>query len=282
MTAIIDVSRAGESDKPSPSIWGDCPCTILNDKGLGVFVHEDFQAPISIATPTDSAPIGGGAFSFKGDTDTSLTSVADTPGGIIDMETNTTAADAGVIVGNAFAKIVKNSGKKVWFETRVAPGDVDDDMGTFAGLVEEDGADEDVIADDPADNDATADVTLIGYLQSNDDPDAYDALTKNDTSDAVLVKNDVTNATGIPSDDRASLVNGVAATGAGFHKLGIYFGGRDVIEFYVDGYKVATADVDSNIDQDNWLAPIVAVKTGDTAAEKIFVDWIRAAYQERS
>lgn len=282
MNGIVDFSKAGEAAQPSPSIWGDCPNSILNDKGLGVFVREDFQAPMAITTTVDSAPIGRGDFSYKGDTDTSITSVADTPGGIVDIETHTTAADAGALVANAFAKIVKNSGKKVWFEARVAPGDVDDDMGTFIGLVEEDGADEDVIADDPADNDSTADVTLLGFFQNNADADAYNILTKNDTDDAVEVLADATNATGIPSDDRESLKDGVAATGVGFHKLGIYFGGRDKIKFYVDGYHVATADVDSNIDQTNRLAPIVAVKTGDAADEKIFCDWAQAAYQERS
>lgn len=279
--SIVGYDNPGAAAQPSPSIWGDCPNTILNDKGLGVFFHEDFQANYAITTTTDSAPIGQGVLSYKGDTDTSITSVADTPTGIVDIETNTTAADAGALVSNAFAKIVKNSGNKLWFEARVAPGDVDDDMGTFIGLVEEDGADEDVIADDPADNDATADVTLIGFFQSNNDPDAYDILNKKDTGDATVVLNDSTNATGIPSDDRASLVDGVGATGVGFHKLGIRFDGRTTLQFFVDGYKVAEKTVDSTVDQSNRLAGIVAVKTGDGAAEKIFVDWVRMAYQER-
>jgi len=276
---IIGYDNPGEADQPSPAIWGDCPFSLLNELGEGAFLYEDFQSPLSQATLTDSVPIGRGDFSYKGDTDSSLTSIADTPTGIVELETDTTAADAGVIVSNALAKIVKNSGKRVWFEARVAPGDVDDDMGTFIGLVEEDGADEDVIADNPADNDATADVTLIGFFQSNDDPDAYDILNKKETGDATVVLNDATNATGLPSDDRASLIDGVGATGAGLHKLGIYFDGRDKIKFFVDGYKVAEKTVDSTVDQSNALAAIVGVKTGDAAAEKILIDWIRFAYE---
>jgi hypothetical protein len=277
----VGYDNPGEATQPSPSIWGDCPNTILNDKGLGVFVREDFQSPLAITTTVDSAPVASGAFSYKGDTDTSITSVADTPSGIVEIETDTTAADAGCLVANAFAKIVKNSGNQVWFEARVAPGDVDDDLGTFIGFVEEDGADEDVIADDPATNASTANVTLVGFFQNNANPDAYNAIYKNDTGTAVEVLSDVTNATGLPSADRASLIDGVGATGAGFHKLGIRFDGRDKLQFYVDGYKVAEQTVDSTVDQTNYLAPIVAVKTGDTAAEKIFVDWVQAAYQTR-
>lgn len=279
---IIGYDNPGDADQPSPGIWGDCPNTILNDKGLGVFVHEDFQLPLAITITTDSAPVGNGSFSYKGDTDTSIASVADTPTGIVDIETDTTAGDAGTIVGNAFAKIVKNSGNKVWFEARVAPGDVDDDMGTFIGLVEEDGADEDVIADDPATNASTANVTLVGFFQNNANADAYNAIYKKDTGTAVQVLADVTNATALPSDSRASLIDGVGATEAGFHRLGIKFDGRDKLSFWVDGYKVAEQTVDSTVDQTNWLAPIVAVKTGDAAAEKIFVDWVRCAYQKRA
>jgi len=277
--SIIGYDNPGDADKPSPAIWGDCPNTILNDKGLGVFVHEDFQSPLAISTTTDSAPVAGGAFSYKGDTDTSITSVADTPTGIVDIETDSTAADAGCLVANAFAKIVKNSGNKVWFEARVAPGDVDDDMGTFIGFVEEDGADEDVIADDPATNASVVGQSLIGFFQNNADPDAYNAIYRKDADTVVEVLADVTNATALPADDRASLVDGVAATGVGFHKLGIKFDGRDKLLFFVDGVHVATQTVDSTLDQSKFLSPIVAVKTGDGAAEKIFVDFVRAAYQ---
>lgn len=279
---IIGYDNPGDAAQPSPAIWGDCPNTILNDKGLGVFLHEDFQSPLAITTTTDSAPVASGAFSYKGDTDTSITSVADTPTGIVDIETDTTAGDAGTLVGNAFAKVVKNSGNKVWFEARVAPGDVDDDMGTFVGLVEEDGADEDVIADDPATNASVVGESLIGFFQNNADPDAYNAIYRKDADTVVEVLADVTNATALDESDRASLVDGVASTGAGFHKYGIYFNGRTTLSFFVDGVKVATQEVDSTVDQSKFYAPIVAVKTGDTAAEKIFVDWVRAAYQERA
>lgn len=279
---IVGFGQPGAATQPSPNIWQGCPNQLLIDKALGHFAHEDFQANYAISTPTDSAPVGNGSFSYKGDTDTSINSVADTPSGIVDIETDTTAADAGALVTNAFGKIVRNSGNKLWFEARVAPGDVDADMGTFIGVVEEDQADEDVIADDPATNASTADVTLIGYFQNNADPDAYNLLVKNDTDTAEEVKSDVTNATGIPEGNRTSLVDGVGATGVGFHKLGFVFDGRETIRFYVDGYKVAEKEVDSTVDQSNRLAAIVAVKTGDAAAEKLFVDWVRYAYQERS
>lgn len=278
---IVGYDNPGDANQLSPNIWADCPMEELNSKSLGVFVYEDFQAQYAITTTVDSAPIGRGGFSYKGDTDTSITSVADTHNGIVDIETNTTAADAGVLVANAFAKIEKDSGKKIWFEARVAPGDVDDDMGTFIGLVEEDGADEDVIADDPATNASTAAVTLTGFFQNNADPNAYNIINKNETATVEQILADATNATAIPSASRASLIDGVGTTEAGFHKLGIRFDGLETVQYFVDGYLVATNTVDSTVDTTNFLAPIVAVKTGDSAAEKIFVDFVACGYQER-
>ena len=277
--SIVGYDNPGGLAQLSPSIWDNCPKTLLNDKGFGVFVFENFQTPVAISTTVDSVPFGRGDFSFKGDTDTSINSVDDSESGIVDVETDSTAGDAGVFVANAFAKIVLNSGNPVWFEALVAPGDVDDDMGTFIGLVEEDGADEDVIADDPASNTSTANVSLIGFFQNNGDANAYNAIYKNDTDTAVEVLADVTNATAIDSGSRVSLIDGVAATLAGFHKLGITFDGRDKLKFWVDGINVATQVVDSTVDQTNFLAPIVAVKTGDSQAEKIFVGFIACAYQ---
>jgi len=277
---IIGFDQIGDADKPSPSIWGNCPNTLLNDKGLGTFVRENFNVPFLSATPADTSPVG--ALTFKGDTDTSLTTTTGTPTGIIDIETDTTAGDAGVLVTNAFGRIVKHSGEKLWFEARVAPGDVDDDMGTFIGLCQESIADEDIIADDPATNASTANGTLIGFFQNNADPNAYNALNKKTTGTAVEVLADVTNATAIPLASRASLIDGVAATGAGFHKLGLYFDGNATLKFYVDGYHVATQAVDTTVDQSNYLSAIVAVKTGDAAAEKIFCDWFQYGYQTTS
>lgn len=277
--SIIGYDNAGDATKPSPAIWGDCPNTILNDKGIGVFVREDFQTHLAITNPQDSNGIGAGGFSYKGDTDTSITSTADSPSGIVAVETDTTAGDAGSFVSNAFARIVLNSGNKVWFEARVAPGDVDDDMGVFVGFVEEDGADEDVIADDPATNASLIGESLIGFFQNNADPDAFNAVYRKDAGTVVEVLADVTNATALPLADRTSLVDGVPSTGAGFHKLGLKFDGRDKLQFFVDGVHVATQTVDSTIDQAKYLAPIAAVKTGDAAAETLFVDFVQAAYQ---
>lgn len=281
---LIGFSQPGEADQPSPSIWGDCPKTLLNDKGLGRYVHEDFLGTYAITTPDATQPIGTGAFTFVGDSDTSITSVADCPSGIVDMETDTTDEDQGYLVSQAFAKIVRNSGKKVWFEARVAPGDVDDDCGTFVGLTEEDGMVADFIEADPTNYLATLDAaTAIGYFQGKTTVgDQYDLMNKKTSGTAVRLLADVTNADAIPSASQASLIDGVGATGAGFHKLGIKFDGRETLHYYVDGYRVATDDVDSTVDQSNYLGAIVGIKTGDGAAEKIFIDWIRFAYQERS
>lgn len=272
-TSLANFSQAGYSHRPSPSIWGDCPGYRLNEQGNGVYAFEDFLAEIAQTTTVDSLAVGSGVLAYKGNVDTEIASVADHLYGAIYMETDTTAGDAGALVSRVFGKIVKNSGNRLWFEARVAPGDVDDDMGTFIGLVEEDGADETVIDANPADNDATADVTLIGFYQNNGDPDAYDVLVKNDTDDAVVAVDDATNASAL-GDDGASLTDNT------FWKLGIRFDGRETIHFYVNGVEVGKYVVDSTVDQTNELAAIVAVRTGDGAAELLKVDWVRYAYHE--
>lgn len=275
MTAgLIGFDDQGPAAKPSPSIWKDCRNTLLNDLGLGVYAHEDFLAEQTNATPADGTLVGTGVLAFKGDADTSLGPVADHRYGAIELETDTTAGDGGALVSRVFGRIRKNSGERLWAEAYLAPGDVDDDMGTFFGLVEEDGATHDVIADDPATAASVADQSLIGFFQNNADPDAYAIVKRIAGGSAATIASDVTNATGIPSDERFSL------TDLGYLKLGIRFDGKDTITFFVNGYKVATQTVDSTIDQSQDYALVIAVKTGDTAAEKIQVGWVRYAFQQ--
>lgn len=275
--STVNFSHVGESDKPSPSIWKDCRGNILNDLGLGVFRHVDFLgAPTgTLAAALDVTMVSfGDALKIDADTDTVLSLVASTTNGLLQIETDADDNDAAALFSEPFCRVVKNSGKKVWLEAYVASGDVDADLGVFFGLVEEAGADRDVLADNVGSNGVVTE-SLIGFVQDTGDDDAFDAIYRKDAGTVVEVLNDVTNATAIDSDDRASLTDDTLV------KLGLKFDGRDRLQFFVDGVKVAEQSVDSTVDQSKDLCAVLGIKTGTTAAEHVRCGWFRYAYQER-
>lgn len=275
MPAEVGFSQAGEATQPSPSIWGDCPNNLLNDLGLGQFIDVRFDegSPLGTVATTVVRPSPGPGLSLDCDDDTVLARTSDGKG--LSIETDGDDNDAAAVFSAPLGAITRHSGKKFWFEAIVAPGDVDDDMATYVGLVENAGLSRDVIADDVA-ADGVIGESLIGYIQDLGDPDAYDLLYRKDAGTVVSVATDVTNSTQIASADRASLTDGT------FVKLGIRFDGRQTLHFYVNGVKIATQDVDSTVDQTKEYGVIVAIKTGDAAAEQIHLKRIRAGYQERS
>lgn len=272
--SVINYDNPGSATFPMPALWKDCRLETLNDQGLGWYFFDRFQSFTPLSTQVDMQRMSEHT-RFTGDLDCVTTVIDDGRYGGLNLATNTTAGDGGAIVTRPLGNMVKNSGNKLWFETRVAPGDVDDDMGTFFGLVELDGANHDIIADDPAADTSVADQSLIGFYQNNANPDAFNIVTKIAGETLVTVATDVTNATAIPAESRASLTDGT------FHRLGIRFDGRETVEFYVNGYKVATANV-STVDQTQDYCGIDAVKTGDAAAESVAISYMRAAFQEQS
>jgi hypothetical protein len=127
-------------------------------------------------------------------------------------------------------------------------------------------------------NDAGALVgqSLVGFQSLTADPDAFAAVYQLDAGTTVVVLADVTNATALPLADRASLVNDTEV------KLGLFFDGRDKVEYYVNGVKVATFTIDSTFPTGVDLCAIVGAKTGAAAAESIAVDWVRYGGRERT
>lgn len=270
--STTNFSQAGESNRPSPSIWADCPNTLLNDLGLGYFYHNDFLGgPVTATVTAASAIIPG--MSILADAATVASYVAGRVGGFLDIETDGDDNDAFTAHTEPLGTITRNSGKKFWFEARVELGDVAMDGGFFVGLVEEAGATLELVADDAA---ALIGESYVGFRVLADDPDAVDAVYKKDAGTEVEVLADVTNATAIATADRASLVNDTAV------KLGIKFDGRTTLSFYVNGIKVASQDVDSTIDQTKNYAAAVSIKTGAAAAESFAMDFFRVAHQDIS
>lgn len=276
--AVVTMSQTGDSNQPSPSLWKDSRNTLLEDLGLGRFAHHEFLGGPLVNTTITSALLArttvSSGLSIDGDDDTVLTYKASEEGGYLDLETDGDDNDAVAIFSEPLGKIVRNSGKKLWMEARLELGAIAD-QGVFVGLVEEAGASRDVIADDAGSNGVIGE-SLVGFIVDNGDTNAADAIYRKDAGAVVNVLNDVTNATAIPTADRASLLADTEV------KLGIRFDGYTKLEFYANGVKVAEQDVDSTVDQSKSMSAIIALKTGAIAAQSIAVDWLRYGYQERS
>lgn len=282
--SIVGYDNAGESDQPSPSIWGDCPNTLLNDKGLGFFADVQFMgAPTgTLAAALDVSMISfGGMAKLDADTDTVLAQKDGERGGCLTVTTDGDDNDAAAVFIEPFGKIVKNSGQRLWMEAIIALGDISEDFGAFVGLAERDALDgttgdgaRDVVDDGAASN-GLIEESVIGFIRDAGDLDAWDAVYKKDAGTEVNPLTDVTNATAIDSDDRASLEDNV------FFKLGLTFDGRDKLKWWVDGIHVATQTVDSTIDQSHDFGAVVCIKTGTAAAEQYHLKRLRVGFQER-
>jgi len=275
--SIVGYDNAGEANQPSPIIWKDCPLSNLNDNGTGYFAHEDFLGPTTgtLAAALDATLMSfGGNLAVDADTDTVLSAKAGEEGGWLDVETDGDDNDAVAIYTEPLGPITKNSGKKLWMESYVELGDTDADQGFFFGVVEEAGASRDVLADDVAAQGVIGE-SLMGFLVDNGDDDAVDIVYRKDAGSVVEVASDVTNSTQIASGSRASLTDDTPV------KLGMRFDGIETIRFYVNGVQVASQTVDSTVDQSKAMCIIMALKTGDAAAESFATDWIRYGYEAR-
>ena len=264
MEGIVNYSQAGAAAQPSPAIWKDCPGDLLNEAGLGYYIHEDFLATPLVNTTITAALLSRlqvAKFAIDGDDDTVLTQKTGEQGGYLDLETDGDDNDAVAIFTEPFAEIVLNSGNKVWFEVRLEAGAVAD-QGIFVGLVEKAGLSRDVVADNGT---ALIGESLIGFQVLSSDTDGIDAVMKLDAGTAVKM------------DD---LVSALAADTE--LKLGFKFDGKESIEIYLAGAKVSTYSITASTFPDNVkMGVIVCLKTGTAAAVSIAVDWVRAAYQVR-
>lgn len=276
--SVTVYEAVGLANKPSPSIWKNCPNTLLNDLGIGIFKSYDFLGgPTGIlAADLDGDMVSyGDAFSVDADTDTVLAKVGSTVNGVLQVDTDGDDNDAAALISEPFGSITRNSGQKLWFEVYISVGDVDADMGTFFGIAEDGALSRDLLSDGVAAG-AVIGNSLVGFLQDNGDDNAFDAVYKKDAGTIVTALANVTNATAIASGDRADLTDDT------LFKLGLTFDGLQKLRWFVNGINVVTQDVDSTLDQATDYGAILNIKTGAGAAEQFRVDWAQYAYQERA
>lgn len=278
MPSEIVFSAQGDAAQPSPSIWADCRNTLLQDLGLGYFAHEEFLGNIEVASFADASVFGSGKLDVDADTG-ALAPVTGTAGGIAKFTTGANDNDAIALFGQPLGAIVRNSGNKMWFETRIQAVTLFDG-GIFVGLGGESSIVRDVIADNPSTS-AVAGLlaqTLIGFVtvENSSAIKTINIVYSKGTGTPVTVLTDALASVAIPSSAVQAL------TAATFVKLGIRFDGAKYLYFYVNGYQVARVEVDSTVDQTSLMTPVINVKTGTANAKSIALDWVRYGFQARS
>lgn len=263
----VRFAGVGEASQPSPSIWKDCPQGRLVSEGLGFYFHEDFLGGATSAAFLASMTVGSGVMSFTGDTDTIVAHKAGEMGGWMDFATDADDNDGFAIHTEPMAEIVLNSGKKVWLETHMEVGDADGDQGFFFGFAEEAAQSQDIIADNAG---ALIGESYFGFRILTGE-DAIDFAYKLDGGTEVVVSSDVTNAAALSA--AAVLADAVP------FKLGMRFDGRETLQIFVNGTKIAELSLTALFPVSVDMVAIMALKTGTTAEESVAVDWIRGAYQ---
>lgn len=274
--SVAKVFQAGAADQLSPSIWRDCRMSLLNDLGLGYFIHEQFHA----VEQSDGlvGPCKQGDFQVEGDAAfvVANTLPVDLEGGRIDIETDGDDEDGAILFAQAMAQIVPNSGQKVWLEAMVALGAAAD-QGFFVGFAEEDGLDVDIVADEGV---APGTESQIGFVVLSGDTTAVDAIYQLDGDTHVTVLADVSNSTPFTNAGGTAADFPVADV---YHKFGMRFDGRDQLQYFFDGHRVATVTIDTTIFPNGVLmGPAMAIKNHSGAAVSMNAQFFAAAYQKRT
>lgn len=269
----VNISQIGTADRPSPSIWKNCPKTLLNDLGLGNYVHAEFLAVNESAAAEGTIQDG---FKLDGDAAVVTSGIlpVDINHGRIDIETDGDDNDAWALFMQTFAAFEISSGKRVWLEARVHLGAAAD-QGMFLGWAEEDGLDVDIVVDGGA---TVGGESMVGFSVLSGDTGAVNAVYGLDAGTTVTVLADAS---------RSAVITAGGGTVADFPvadvyaKMGMYFDGKKTLRYFFDGHNVASVTLDSSIFPNNVdMGPIMCLKTGTAAAQSGNLDWFRAAFQE--
>lgn len=265
--------QIGPADQPSPSIWRGFSLSRMREHSLGNYFHEDFYGvSANLTSATETTPQFG-PLALDAEVATVIAALDDF-GGKVDIETDGDDNDCWALTARPFAKTVLNSRQPWAFEGYIELGDVAMDGGMFFGLAEAAALSREAVADDAG---GLIGESLVGFQVLADDPNAVDAVYKLDAGTAVEIIADATNSSVITAEGgtAASLANDTPV------KLGMRFDGRETLEVYINGYKVASASLSATFPVGVEMGLVWNLKTGAAAAESAASDWIRAAYQER-
>lgn len=272
-------ARPSEPASTSASIWKDSRNSLLNDLSIGAYAASDF-----VGTPADPA--------FNAlNTGTTVISSADpaTYGPtVVKAATGGSDNNSYVWSSNGLGRIQFQSGLKFWFETRFAPGALNDSA-FFFGLVTAPGLTATLIADNPSNSAqcVIAAVSHIGFasVQAASALATVNAVYAKGSATEVVAFTNVTNSAALlaaASAQNSSFVNTQANLVANsFRKYGIRFDGISTISFYVDGVLIGQQAVDTTVDQAVYYALALQTKTGTAAATTNYVDFLKAGAELR-
>lgn len=233
----------------SPLIWSDCPrLQMLSDPTLGHFVGDDFTftSTKSYTTAYDYTLSQSNAGTFA--------ATASDPNGVALITATGTDNDAAYVNHAANPGILKMSAtQNWWYEARVKISQITLAQGIFVGLTEHGTA---------MGTDFLATNTMELKVQ-----DSFGFQVLSATDIAAVWQSCFTLAAKVVLD--AAL----ATATTGWVKLGIK-SVLGAITIYINGVAVATTTTAAtNFPLDKYMMPCFAVKTGDTHASALSVDW---------
>ena len=257
MTTVIHEAKRGVG--LSDQIWRSGKIDkALADFSGGALLRDDF---LGIYTFTSGTPASG--YACYEDAGAAVASDTDDPNGVVTLTTGTTDNDeASLSSGIGFMEIASSSPQYVAFEARVKLT-VLAEAAIFVGLADPTMVGANALVDATG---AITDADVVGFhIAAQASSVTMDAIHRISGTAVVTVQSDV------HTDLTSSL------TADTYMTLGIKYEATDVT-FYVDGELVGTVtDVTAATFPDGeQLAPVFAIKTGNTTSKVLSVDWFQA------
>lgn len=240
---------------PSPveGPWAGCPpIGYFADPSYAYGFFEDF---LGLAIDdTTALPVG---WTATADTTGAIILELSSPGGTIKLTTHTDANDAaGLILGSGATGepflIKQNTGKKLWYGSRVKMAEHTDNLCAFIGL-----------AGGGATFDAMTDTT--GILADNVDLIGFNVLA----ASGDLVKYSFKTGT-----KAVVAATAITAHAAAYYTYNLYFDGLTTVYVYINDVYIGTMDVSAAAFPENGVAPAFFVKT-TSGAKNMHIDWVK-------
>ncbi len=222
------------------------------------FEYKDDFARGSAQVPTTLQPVG---YKYAGDGNGNVVSI-DGAGGLLQISTTATSNDESYLSvdgltsdANDFFNITLNSGKKLWYETRIKASQSGNNFSLFTGLFTSSAVAANALVDTTG---AIVDTNFVGFQI---DPALGTSWIYTHKKSGQTVQKQ----TAIAVND-----------GTSFFKLTLYFDGFSSLSFYVNDTKVGnTVDVSAaTFPSGSGLVPAVLLKSTSAAAKSAVVDYI--------
>ena len=265
---------AGNAAVPSPEVWKDFPAQdAVTSPGDYVHIWEDFTSQF---TANDVQNVGNGQWVVIG-TNPDTAHVTDEANGVVNISGSGAGDDEAYLCSGMLCNevIKKDSGLRLWFETRLKMDDTSADVIFICGLGEDALMTADAVPNDGATRNNITDYDFIGFHTDND------ATNQGDMETCYHQDGDGGALTAVQATVRAF---GTSTTyDDTYMKLGLRFDGKSTVTFYLDGAALGTTlDVDDLTGNklDDALGIFIGIKDLAGGADDLKIDWIRYAHEK--